>query len=169
MANSQLPSPDETAATKRRFLRDIALLLGIPFVGLVGLVVWWAPWKSYVPPGGGSVFGAAAGTWDWEGADSLCVKNPHTIAFSSDSSLMILTQKEPWTDSMGTSHRVAEYDIQQHTTNRIRGIIRGETRLTESRIPVVWDLVLISHDSYHWHRADWKPYEFTKTIWRCPT
>ena len=37
----------------------------------------------------------------------------------------------------------------------IRGKIRGETRLDDDGVPVVWDLVMTSEDSYRWERADW--------------
>jgi hypothetical protein len=33
---------------------------------------------------------------------------------------------------------------------------------------VVWDLVLTTHDSYHWHRVDWAAIGLTKEVRRCP-
>ena len=164
---SSPPPPRPDSSITRRFLRDIALLFGIPLVLLAALVLWWAPWESYAVPAGMSIFDVAKGTWDWDDADEFCVDNPHTIEFSSDSSVMIISREQPWLDTEGVEHRVAEYDIWEHSADRIRGRIRGETRLTESGEPVVWDLVLTSQDSYHWHRTDWAPSNFTKTVRRC--
>ena len=162
------PAPPTTGrSADRRFARDLALLFGIPLVIIVALVIWWGPRRTYAAPPGSSVFEVATGTWDWEQAEEFCEKNPHTIGFSPDSSVMILTHKEPWTDGAGVEHRVAEYDIWEHTRNRIRGRIRGELRLTESGEPVVWDLVLSSPDAFRWHRTDWVPLSYTPTVRRC--
>jgi hypothetical protein len=162
-------APNNSSSETRRFLRDLAFLLGLPFLVVVGLVLWWAPWKTYQPAPGSSVFTVVAGTWDWTGAEGFCEKNPHTITFSEDQSLMILTHKEPWTDSSGTAHQVTTYEIREHTANRIRGFIQDETRRTDAGELVVWDLILTSPDAYQWHRTDWPPFGNTKSIQRCPT
>jgi len=161
-----------TSSTPDRqpFLRDLLLLLGPPLLLLVALLSWWQPWnpKVYAAARAEEVFALVAGTWDWEGADSLCVANPHTISFSPDHQVMYLAHRRPWTDSTGAAHRVAEYDIREFTPSRIQGLIRGETRRTDQGQPVVWDLVLTSRDSYAWHRTDWPPAGRTKEIHRCP-
>ena len=153
-----------------RFLRDLMLLLGVPGVLVAVIVAWWKPWRvlgePYAAPNG-DVFAAATGTWDWEGADGYCRKDPHTITFSPDRSLMTFVSREPWTDSSGAVHRTAEYDVQEHTAGRIRGRIRGETRMTAQGEPVVWDLVLVDADTYRWHRTDWPFGASTKPIHRC--
>jgi hypothetical protein len=154
----------------KAFVRDAAILLGIPLLATIGLVVWWAPWElaGYRVPPPRDVFSVAAGTWDWAGADSFCVADPHRIWFSPDHSIMYLADRRPWKDSAGTEHRVTEYAIQMHTPSTIRGAIRGETRLTDSGVPVVWDLVLTSEGSYRWHRTDWPRTGMTKQVLRCP-
>lgn len=80
---------------------------------------------------------------------------------------MILRHHEPWIDSAGTEHRVAEYEIREHARNRIRGFIRGETRRTPDGELVVWDLVLSSPNTYRWHRTDWPWDGYTKEVLRC--
>lgn len=162
MSNS---SPD-----LRGLFRDVALVLGIPFVLLVGFLAWWQPWgPDYEVPRETDVFAVAAGTWDWADAEGFCQKNPHTITFSPDRSVMALAHREAWTDSAGVAHRVAEYEIREHSRHHVRGFIRGETRRTEAGELVVWDLVLTSPDSYRWHRTDWPWGSYTNEVLRCPS
>lgn len=165
-------TPDSHPAHERAFLRDVALLLGVPLLVLGGLLVWWAPWKpEWEVPADTDVFAVAEGTWDWTTAptDSFCVARRHTVAFSPDRRVMTIAQSEPWTDSTGRQHQVAVYDIAEHSRHHLRGRIRGETRLTDDGVPVVWDLVLTSRDSYRWHRTDWSSVGHTAAIRRCPT
>lgn len=170
-----MPKNDRIAVDRRVFLRDMALILGLPLGIVIALLAWWQPsGPDYEVEAGADVFAVAAGTWDWAGAEGFCKKNPHTLSFSRDRSVMVYTQSEPWTESWkpwtdkaGQEHRVAEYDIQGHTKSRIRGRIRGELRMTNDREPVVWDLVLTSRDSYRWHRTDWSPGATTGEIRRC--
>jgi hypothetical protein len=157
----------------RGLVRDLGLILGIPFLLLAGLVAWWQPWTpEYEVPEGTDVFAVAAGTWDWEDADGFCESNPHTIAFSPDRSLMTLTYAEGWADSTGMVHPGAEYEVQGQSRRHVRGSMRGETRRTDAGDLVVWDLVLTSPDTspdtYRWHRTDWRSGELTKEVRRCP-
>lgn len=149
-------------------LRELGLLLGLPLALAVTLLVWWRPWVTYEVPPDADIYAVVAGTWDWTGADSLCVRDPHTIAFSPDRQLMVLTHRLPWTDSAGVEHRVAEYDIHEVSRRHVRGLIRGETRRTGTGEPVVWDLVLTSRDAYRWHRTDWLEGAYTAPVRRCP-
>jgi hypothetical protein len=163
------PSPDR--AEQRRFLRDLALLLGVPGLVVGAMVMWTKPWRLIAEPytaPAGDVFAVAAGTWDWAGADGFCQKDPHTITFSPDRALMTLTPRQPWTDSTGTVHERFEYDVQEYTAGHIRGRIRGETRMTEQGEPVVWDLVLVGPNTYRWHRTDWPLGMLTNPVHRCP-
>lgn len=61
----------------------------------------------------------------------------------------------------------ATYDILRLSPTRIRGAIRGETRLTDAGVPVVWDLVMIGPDEYRWQRTDWQFWQFTAGVHRC--
>jgi hypothetical protein len=162
----------ESPSPQRRFLRDLALLLGLPGIIMAVILAWWQPWRTLAEPfevsGSGDVFAVVSGTWDWEGADGFCRKNPHTVSFSPDRTLMTFISREPYTDSEGTEHLVTEYDIQEHTRGRLRGLIRGETRMTAEGVPVVWDLVLVDSNAYRWHRTDWTWGNSTKSIRRCP-
>ena len=87
--------------------------------------------------------------------------------YENDREVMILTSKELWKDDDGKEHQVTEYDILEHEDDRIRGLIRGETRLTDDGKPVIWDLVLMSADGYRWRRTDWPPLGRTNLIKRC--
>jgi hypothetical protein len=163
---------DQQRADRRAFLRDIGLLAGLPLVAAIALLFWRAPWMPrYEVPADTDIFAVAAGTWDWTTApaDSFCIAQRHTVAFSSDRRVMTITQSEPWTDSVGAVHQVAVYDLSEHSRRHVRGQIRGETRLTDDGEPVVWDLVLTSADTYQWHRADWSMFGYTATVRRCPS
>lgn len=153
---------------QRRFLRDMGLLLGIPFAALVLLVSWWHPWpRRYDVPIPATIFTVAAGRWDGAEADSFCVKNPHTISFSPDHRVMTLRYLQPRADSAGGMHWAWDYDIQEVSRHHIRGQMRGEGRKTTTGQPVVWDLVLRSPDAYYWHRTDWLFGKTTGLMRRC--
>jgi len=164
--------PDRTSGLTPgwRFLRDLALVLGLPAAGLALLIWQWHPWfrSPYQLAAAEQVFTTAAGTWDWLSDSIPCGPMRHTIEFSPDHRLMIIRYATPWTDSTGAKHESAEYEIRRVTRSGIRGYIRGETRRTTGGQPVVWDLVLTSPDSYTWHRTDWMSWAQTGGIHRCP-
>jgi hypothetical protein len=159
-----------TATDTRLFLRDLALLLGLPALLVVGGLALWRPWevRRFAADSADAVFDLAAGVWDWQAADSFCVRNPHRVWFSPDRSHMYIYYTRPWTDSLGNSDSGAVYQIRQHSASHIRGFILDETRRTPTGELVVWDLVLTSPNSYAWHRTDWEPGAYTKPIDRCP-
>ena len=124
--------------------------------------------RPYEVPADTDIFTVVQGTWASTSADSDCVTNSYTITFTPDHSGMILTAAHPYRRADGRLDSIAFYDIQDHTRSWIRGAIRGETRLTNDRRPVVWDLVLKSPDRYAWHRTDWVPGGYTRDNRRCP-
>ena len=159
---------------ERDMWRDLALIIGVPFVVLIAVGAWayrkwiWVP--EYHPPRGVSVFRVAAGKWDWTTKRRWCAdSDPEFIAFSPDTSVMTIAYGKPWKDSTGRVHAASVYDLSMHTDNRIRGQIRGESRLTDTGTPVVWDLVLTSPDSYVWERTDLAPWDHSALIRRCPS
>ncbi|MCU0626862.1 MAG: hypothetical protein MUF21_10335, partial [Gemmatimonadaceae bacterium] len=52
--------------------------------------------------------------------------------------------------------------------SRIRGAIRGETRVDDNGAPVVWELVMFGPDSYRWRDTTWSEGRYTGAITRCP-
>src|SRR5689334_21758658 len=121
------PARPPPSAAQQRLRRELALFVVFPALLSLVLLLMWRPWHSYSVPDQTSVFEVVAGTWDWEGAAGFCDKDPHTITFSPDTSIMYLTAREPWSNT--DTSRVAVYDLVEHTQNRIQGKIRGETRL----------------------------------------
>jgi hypothetical protein len=153
------------------FLRDLALLLGVPLVLLVALLSWWKPWLPtvYLAASPDDAVRVASGTWDWVGRVNWCRDDPETITFSADHRQMIIADRKGWkNDSTGQIEHVAVYDIQDITRSRIRGLIRGESRKTDAGQPVVWDLMLRTENSFAWHRTDWAESNRTKSLRRCP-
>lgn len=117
-------------------------------------------------------FKMAVGTWDFAHGDSTCIGNTHTISFTPDRQTMILTFNAP-RDTTRAS-RLATYNVLSagrghfldypHT---IRGAIDGETRRTATGDLVVWDLVIVTPNRYHWHRTDWPEDGMTGAVIRC--
>jgi hypothetical protein len=108
------------------------------------------------------VFGRVAGTWRWEYRADDCQENPHTISFSEDRRFMILSYP------LSKDTHTVRYEILAIGPSAIRGKMLGETRTTPAGQTVVWDLVLVTPDSYCWHRTDWAPDGCTRLNVRCP-
>jgi hypothetical protein len=103
------------------------------------------------------------GRWDWSTHKNRCGDGAHVIAFSPDLKTMTISMPRTAADTGWT----ATYDILWLGESRVRGAIRGETRLTDGGAPVVWDLVMFGPDEYHWQRLDWKSWAYTPGILRC--
>ncbi len=81
---------------------------------------------------------------------------------------MMITYEQPTVLVGGEATDAVTYDLFEVTQNYVRGRIRGETRLTASGDAVIWDLMLLSRDSFCWHRTDWGPGGCTSQSIRCP-
>ena len=147
-------------------LPRVALSLGLAgsVAGLAGYY-WYT--RPYEVPSDVDIYEVVEGTWAWTNSDSACTRDWHRIAFSPDHTVMNITSSKPYRGMDGQLDSVAVYDILAHSRGWIRGAIRGETRLTADGRPVVWDLVLRSHDRYAWHRTDWAQGGYTREIRRC--
>ena len=143
-------------ASVHEILPRIAVWLAPLFLAILGLGVW-AVFKVLRLPPDADVFEVVAGEWGWASGDNTCDKNPHTISFTPDRTVMTFVDRD------GTW----EYDIVEHEVARIRGAIRGEKRLTDAGKPVVWDLVMRGPNMYVWHRTDWPGLQTTGFIMRC--
>ena len=94
---------------------------------------------------GRDLFASAQGTWGSPGSAELsCDRNPHTIAFSPDRRTMSLHYRHPVRIDEGGDSGSARYRVLGHTRNAIRLALEGESNLTPSGDPVVWDLVVLS-------------------------
>jgi hypothetical protein len=136
-------------------------------IALTGWALWRVSHPDYVFSNNRSLEDNLSGRWDWTTETTPCADSAHTIAFSSDGKVMTITQEQPVVDSTGRDWTVATYDILSKTLSRIRGVIRGERRLTDDGAPVVWDLVVVDANTYVWHRTDWPPWGYTARVIRC--
>jgi hypothetical protein len=141
-----------------RFTCSILMLAGIVASGCV-------PPRA-AQPAPAPVFLVAVGTWAWERGGDGCERDPHTITFSPDWSLMFLRTREPLDPVTG--RREAVYEVRGHGPNYIRAFMRDEDRRDERGELVEWDLVLLSPDRYVWRRSDWKRTSSTAPVERCP-
>jgi hypothetical protein len=148
-------------------LPRVALALGLPGLTLI-VGAYLSYTRPYVVPAGTDIFTVVQGRWAWTTTASGCSNDWHRISFTPDHNVMTIASSKPYKTARGTFDSVAVYDVQAHTQSWIRGAIRGETRLTADRRPVVWDLVLRSPDRYAWHRTDWTLGGYTVEIERCP-
>jgi hypothetical protein len=121
----------------------------------------YEPRAALEPHATPDVFRAAAGTWGWARGHNTCARNPHTIAFTPQRDTMIIRYRD---DADSTTSR---YVISGTTASSIRGALIGEDRRTDAGALVVWDLVMMAPDSYRWHRTDWEPDGYTRSVVRC--
>jgi hypothetical protein len=107
----------------------------------------------------------ASGVWGLEHQDLTCKGNAHTIEFSDDGTIMTLR----YTRGIGGKPptKVA-YRVISEGPGYLRMRMEGEERKTDDGELVVWDLVLLSLDSYCWHRTDWQQGGCTQPAVRCP-
>ena len=137
-------------------LPRIALWVSPLFALGFGAMIWGAVTYLQLPAETG-VLDVVEGEWGWTRGENTCKNNPHTISISDDSLTMTLSDTSgSWT-----------YDILEHEHTRIRGAIRGEKRLTDKGVPVVWDLLMRGPDMYTWHRTDWPGMQTTDLMVRC--
>ena len=139
----------------------VGLLAG-GFVFLTAVGMWSLSHKGYAFPDQ-DLPAHLHDRWDWSTHANRCGDGAHVIAFSSDRKTMTISLPRSSSDTGWT----ATYDILSLSPSRLRGAIRGETRLTDNGAPVVWDLVLFGPNEYHWQRTDWKPWQYTMGIVRC--
>ena len=150
-----------------RKLLIVLQVLGSLAAGLVlvaAVAMWSLSRKQYVFPDR-DLPSHLIGRWDWTTSAHPCGDGAHVIAFSDDRKTMTISHPATKADT-GWS---ATYDILSLSPSRLRGAIRGEKRLTDAGIPVVWDLVPFGPDEYHWQRTDWQAWAYTAGIIRCGT
>jgi hypothetical protein len=120
---------------------------------------------SIAPPEVPDLVEIASGTWGVEVDGATCDDNPHTIEFAADRKTMTLRYAVGVGDQPRT---ISTYSVIGESANYLRMKMNGETRLTPDGESVVWDLVLLSADSYCWHRTDWQEGGCTQPATRCP-
>jgi hypothetical protein len=108
------------------------------------------------------------GVWDWEAAPNRCQENPHSISFPPGGGRMEIRHPKGAVSGNEAPQVVTVYRILAEESRALRMEIIGETRKTERGDLVVWDLRLLSDDSYCWHRTDWPPQGCTGRVLRCP-
>jgi hypothetical protein len=150
----------------RRGVR-VARVLGVLATACLTLalyVLWSIRATRYSTPEGRDIHTIVAGRWTW-GSDTAGCARAHTIAFGDGGKVMTITSGD-----ITATDPVTTYDVLEVSRSSIRGAIRGETRMTKDRKPVVWDLVLTGPDEYRWQRTDWPatPWTYTGKIRRCP-
>lgn len=107
----------------------------------------------------------AAGPWGFEAEGARCQGNPHTVAFSSDGSEMTMRYSKSLDKNQPTQ---ATYKVLAEGPDYLRMAMLGEDRKTDAGVLVQWDLILLSRDSYCWHRTDWSKGSCTQPASRCP-
>ena len=104
------------------------------------------------------------GTWGTEFEGAMCSDNPHTIRFSADGHSMTLAYTKSLTADPPTR---VEYRVIGEGKGFIRMQITNETEKGADGQLVMWDIVLLTPNSFCWHRSDWSDEGCTKPITRC--
>ena len=119
-----------------------------------------------------TTYGLLEGRWSWEGGEEECKSGVHTLTLSSDRRTLDLRYPAR-VDSAGNveqvRYRVVEAgpQILPWAPHAIRLEMEAEDRRTDAGVLVVWDLIFLSRDRYHWHRTDWDVGGMTGAIIRC--
>lgn len=132
--------------------------------GPAGWVVLRAS-DTYKVPAGTQIADVVSGTWAW--VDASCEEDTQRISFSPDQSEMYIAHSRSFRGVDGVEDSITSYRVVGKMRDRVRGQIPGESRLTASGEPAVWDLVLLDQNTFVWHRTDWMPGSYTKEMLRC--
>jgi hypothetical protein len=141
-----------------KVVRDLLLLIGLPFASMVGLLIWGPTRDPGQAPGNGDLFAALAGRWTADADLAACVAGGHTIAFDSTRARMSIT----W-----ASGTVDEYLIQGQEPDRLITLLVGDARRDDDGAQVVWLLITSSDTSYVWRRRDWIAGHVSEPSIRC--
>ncbi len=119
---------------------------------------------SMMPTEQPDLFAIASGAWGWAVDGATCEDNPHAIEFAPDFKTMTLRYAK---GVEGQPPTVATYSVLEEGDDYLRMRMLDETSIDANGDPVVWDLVLLSTDSYCWHRSDWQEGGCTQPATRC--
>jgi hypothetical protein len=108
------------------------------------------------------------GTWDWEETPKRCQDNPHSIRFADAGKRMEVRYPKGAVLDKEPPPVVTVYRVLSEGPSVLRTQIIGEMRKTDRGDLVVWDLILLTKDSYCWRRTDWPPQGCTGRVLRCP-
>ena len=115
---------------------------------------------AYTIPDNVGIVSVLEGVWGTEGTEHSCARNPRTLRFARNEGQLFIG------DFRGDS--VARYLPQLASRSWIRVADPAEATETDSDgLPVRWDIVLTSHDSYRWRRRDWAPWRYAYEAKRC--
>lgn len=109
-----------------------------------------------------------SGSWGWPDGDFSCEGNAVTYRFSDDLRVVTATLAHP-APNVGTGVLESDYayEVDAIGTDSIRMRMRGEDRRAPDGALVVWDLLVLSHDAFCWHRTDWPEGACTDSLTRC--
>lgn len=126
------------------------------------------------PPGAETTWTLLEGVWDWEWSENECRSGAHRLTATASRDSVILSYPDE-KDSTGVV-RTVRYKVigigpafHKWAPHTIRLEMEGEDRRNDAGALVIWDLVFMSRDRYHWHRTDWADEGMTKAIIRCDT
>jgi hypothetical protein len=105
---------------------------------------------------------------DWSAGS--CSESFQRFLFSEDGTKMFAVPNIGFlTDFPGGQLReISTYNVLLEYGRILRMEIEDEERRTADGRVVVWDLVLLSEDSFCWHRTDWRQGGCTQPRTRCP-
>ena len=142
-----------------KVVRDLLLLIGLPFLLMIGLLIRSSRQVTGQAPKSGDLFAAMAGRWSAEADSASCASAWQEIAFDPARTRMTITT---------ASGRRDAYLIQEREPDRLITLLVGDSTLGDDGAQAVWILIATSDTSYVWRRRDWFAGHVSEPAYRCP-
>jgi uncharacterized protein YegJ (DUF2314 family) len=115
---------------------------------------------AYTIPDTVGIVSVLEGVWGVSGTEHSCATDPRTLRFSRNEDQLFLGSFR--------GESVMRFLPQVASRSWLRVADPAEATETDADgLPVRWELVLTSHDSYRWRRRDWAPWRYAYEAERC--
>lgn len=142
-----------------KVVRDLLLLIGLPFLLMVGLLIRSSDQVPGQAPTSGDLFATMAGRWSATADSAGCAAAWQEISFDSARARMTFA---------ATDGQRKEYLIQGVEPDRLITLLVGDTTQGDDGAQATWILITTSDTSFVWRRRDWFAGHVSDPTFRCP-
>jgi len=142
-----------------KVVRDLLLLIGLPFMLMVGLLIRSSRQVTGQAPRSGNLFVTMAGRWSMDPATTSCDSAWQEVTFDSARTRM---------DIVSAAGRRDAYLIQEREPDRLITLLVGDSTLGDDGAQAVWILIVTTDTSFVWRRRDWFAGHVSEPAYRCP-